>query len=163
MDAMQLIHNTVCGVIAGLGFGVFFNIRARTLLWCSVLGGAGLAVRTVALQNELRLEGASFLAAVVVGSAVQAIDVRTGTAKTPLAVAACIPMIPGALAAKAILGLIAATGANFATAEAAFVSALQDGLRVILTIGALGTGLAIPTLLRNSLHDSNAARRGTAG
>jgi uncharacterized membrane protein YjjB (DUF3815 family) len=53
-------------------------------------------------------------------------------------------MIPGVFAAKAILGLFAITQSSLATNDALIV-AMESGLRVIFIVGALGTGLAIPS------------------
>ena len=57
-------------------------------------------------------------------------------------------MVPGSFAAKAILGMFALTSTDSAHATETLVTAMQYTLRVTFTIGAIGTGLAIPTLLR---------------
>lgn len=147
MDMIQLLHHTACGSIAAVGFAVVFNVTSRGLPWCAAAGALALAVRTVALDSGLRLEGSSFLAAIAVGGAVQLLQTRFQTTGNAFAVCGCIPLVPGALAARAILGLVAATATNPAAPGATLVTAIQDSLRVILTIGAVGTGVAIPTLL----------------
>jgi uncharacterized membrane protein YjjB (DUF3815 family) len=147
VDAIQLLHQSVFGALAAAGFGVLFNVSSRTLPWCTALGALALGVRTLSLQNGLRLESASFLAALAVGSAVQILQHRFWLVGNPVAVAGCVPMVPGALAAKGILGLVAVTAANAPSPTATLVTAVQDTLRVTLTIVALGTGVAIPTLL----------------
>jgi uncharacterized membrane protein YjjB (DUF3815 family) len=144
-ELLQLLHHTVCGGLAAAGFGVLFNIGARTLPWCATSGGLALAVRTGALGWGWSLVAASFAAAVAVGAAVQLLPARSEASRNALAVVGCIPMIPGAIAARAILGLFAATAQP--GAGDALVTAAENSLRVAFTIGALGTGLAIPTLL----------------
>jgi len=62
-------------------------------------------------------------------------------------VAGCIPMVPGSFAAKAILGLFALTSSDLADPTHTMNEAVQYTVRVLFTIGAIGTGLAIPTLL----------------
>ena len=57
-------------------------------------------------------------------------------------------MVPGSFAAKAILGLFALTSTDATHATETLTVAVQYTLRVMFTIGAIGTGLAIPTLLR---------------
>jgi uncharacterized membrane protein YjjB (DUF3815 family) len=64
-----------------------------------------------------------------------------------LDVVGCIPMVPGSFAAKAILGLHALTTSDSASDPQMLITAVQYTLRVAFTIGAIGTGLAIPTLL----------------
>jgi uncharacterized membrane protein YjjB (DUF3815 family) len=56
-------------------------------------------------------------------------------------------MIPGAFAAKAILGLLAITTQHSITTNGTLVAAMDDTLRVTFTMGALGTGVAIRTIL----------------
>lgn len=147
MDFAHLLHQAVCGAIAAAGFGVLFNIGFAALPWCAALGALALAVRTVCLGLGWSLEAASFAAALTVGFAVQALRRQTEVSQELLSVAGCIPMVPGSFAAQAILGLFSLTMNPSADANATLVTAVQYTLRVTFTIGALGTGLAIPILL----------------
>jgi uncharacterized membrane protein YjjB (DUF3815 family) len=56
-------------------------------------------------------------------------------------------MVPGSFAANAILGLFTLTATDPAHATETLTLAAQSALRVAFTIGAIGTGLAIPTFL----------------
>jgi uncharacterized membrane protein YjjB (DUF3815 family) len=56
-------------------------------------------------------------------------------------------MVPGFFAAKAILGLFALTSIDSAEAAQTLTTAVQYTVRVMFTVGAIGTGLAIPALL----------------
>ena len=142
----ELVDRVVCGGLAAAGFGVLFNFGLRALPWCGASGALALLVRTLGLRAGWDLEAASFAAALALSSAVQLLHVRAGVSGNALAVAGCIPMIPGSIAAKAILGMFTLTSAVPATPES-LVSLAQNALRVAFTIGALGTGLAIPTML----------------
>ena len=142
-----LIHQTICGAIAAAGFGVLFNVGFRSLPWCAASGALALAVRTYCLGLGWNLEGASFAAALTVGAAVQVLRARTKISQNALDVVGCIPMVPGSFAAKAILSLFALTSVETVNATETLVTAMQYTLRVMFTIGAIGTGLAIPTLL----------------
>jgi len=146
-DLLLLLHHTVCGGLAAAGFGVLFNIGFRVLPWCAASGALALAVRTVALGWGWSLEAASFAAALTVGAAVNLLQSPIGVSRNAMAVVGCIPMIPGASAANAILGLFAVTTQHPTAATETLVTAVGNALRVTFTIGALGTGLAIPTLL----------------
>ncbi len=64
-----------------------------------------------------------------------------------MALAGCIPMVPGAFMSQAILGLLAVTAPNPANEVATIVMAMEYMLRVIFTLGAIGAGLAIPSHL----------------
>jgi uncharacterized membrane protein YjjB (DUF3815 family) len=142
-----ILQQTVCGAIAAAGFGVLFNIGFRSLRWCAATGALALAVRTVCLGWGWNLEASSFAAALAVGLAVQALRDRTDISQEVLSVTGCIPMVPGSFAAKAILGLFALAAQSPTDASETLITAVQYTLRVIFTIGAIGTGLAIPTLL----------------
>ena len=144
---LLLIHHTLCGAVAAVGFGILFNIGYRSLPWCAASGALALAVRTVCLEHyHWNLEASSFAAALVVGAAVQVLRKQADISQNALDVVGCIPMVPGMFAAKAILGLFALTSIDLANAEATLVTAIQYTLRVMFTIGAIGTGLAIPSL-----------------
>jgi len=145
---LLLLHQTVCGAIAAAGFGVLFNISFRSLPWCAVSGGLALAVRTYCQSLGWNLEASSFAAALAVSVFVLVLRAHTDISQNALDVVGCIPMVPGSFAAKAILGLFALTSTDPAHATETLVTAMQYTLRVMFTIGAIGTGLAIPTLLQ---------------
>jgi uncharacterized membrane protein YjjP (DUF1212 family) len=142
-----VLHQTFFGGLAAVGFGVLFNIGRRALLWCAVGGAIALAIRTAGLNLGWTLEGASFAAALAVGSGVQVFQERIGVSRNTLAVAGCIPMIPGSSAAKAILGLIALTATTVQNPDQTLMLSVQSTVRVLFTVGAMGTGLAIPSML----------------
>jgi uncharacterized membrane protein YjjB (DUF3815 family) len=146
MNPAFLLHQTVCGAIAAAGFGVLFNISFRSLPWCAASGAVALAVRTYCLGLGWNLEAASFAAALTVGAAVQVLRARTDISQNALDVVGCIPMVPGSFAAKAILAMFALTSTTTDATEP-LITAVQFALRVTFTVGAIGTGLAIPTLL----------------
>lgn len=146
-DVLRILHQTLFGGLAAIGFGVLFNIGWRNLFWCGLSGGLALAVRTVGQQMGWSLEAASFAAALSVGSLVQLVQERIGVSRNTLDVAGCIPMVPGGFAAKAILGMIALTAPSPKNPDETLILSVENFLRVIFTIGALGTGVAIPTIM----------------
>jgi uncharacterized membrane protein YjjB (DUF3815 family) len=147
-SSLYLLHQTVCGATAAAGFGVLFNISFRSLPWCAISGGLALAVRTYCQSIGWNLEASSFAAAVTVSTVVLVARAQTDISQNALDVVGCIPMVPGSFAAKAILGMFALTSTDPAHATETLVTAVQYTLRVMFTVGAIGTGLAIPTLLR---------------
>jgi len=147
MDAALILHNTAFGGLAAIGFGVLFNMSRRHLLWCGIAGGLALAVRTAGMQLGWSLEAASFTAALAVGAVVQMLQEQIGVSRNTLDVAGCIPMVPGGFAAKAILGLFALTAQSPVNPDKTLIISVEYFLRVLFTIGAIGTGLAIPSLL----------------
>jgi uncharacterized membrane protein YjjB (DUF3815 family) len=95
----------------------------------------------------MNLEGASFAAALTVGTAVQLLWRRTDISQDVLDVVGCISMVPGSFAAKAIIGLFAVATSAVVNESNMLVTAIQYMLRAMFITGAIGTGLAIPTLL----------------
>ena len=147
MDLVRILHQTFFGGLAAMGFGVLFNMHRRHVLWCGLTGGLALAVRTVGLQLGWSLEGASFAAALAVGSVVTVWQERIGVSRNILDVAGCIPMVPGLFATRAILGFFALTAPVPVNPDETLIISVEFFLRVAFTIGAIGTGLAIPSLL----------------
>lgn len=149
LPAYYLLHQTICGAVAAAGFGVLFNISFRSLPWCALTGGLALAVRTYCLGIGWNLEASSFTAALTVSTMVLALRAaHTDISQNALDVVGCIPMVPGSFAAKAILGMFALTSTDAGHATGTLTEAVQYTLRVMFTIGAIGTGLAIPALMR---------------
>jgi len=147
---MTLAGKAAFGAVAAAGFGVLFNFGWTTLIWAAGAGALALTVRTLGLDAGWSLEAASFAAAAAVGLAVQGLDMlpaRIRRAGNALAVAGCIPMIPGTAAAHTIIGLLALTGPPLDDPQAVLLETAQNGLRVVFTIGAIGAGLTIITSL----------------
>ncbi|MCM5559929.1 threonine/serine exporter family protein [Pleomorphomonas sp. JP5] len=146
----HLLHQAVFGALAAAGFGVLFNFGFRALPWCAAAGALALAVRTIGQDLAWSLEGASFAAAIVTSCSVSALRKQLGPACNAVALAGCIPMVPGAFFGQALLGFLSVTAPNLVDAEATLIVAVQSLLRVIFTLGAIGAGLLIPAhLLRN--------------
>ena len=145
-------HQALFGAVAAAGFGVLFNFGARALAWCAAAGALALAVRTAGQTAGWSLEAATFAAAV--GTSCAAILMRRwiGVACHAVALAGCIPMVPGAFLGQALLGFVALTSPAIAEPVDTIVPALQSMLRVISTVGAIGAGLAIPAHLLRSRH-----------
>ncbi|MBS1164099.1 MAG: putative rane protein [Proteobacteria bacterium] len=146
----HLLHQALFGALAAAGFGVLFNFGFRALPWCAAAGALALAVRTVGQDLAWSLEGASFAAAIVTSCSVSMLRKQLGPACNAVALAGCIPMVPGAFFGQALLGFLSVTAPNLVDAEATLILAVQSLLRVIFTLGAIGAGLLIPAhLLRN--------------
>ncbi len=149
MDAglLHLAHQALFGALAAAGFGVLFNIGPKTLVWAMGAGALALSVRTLGQDAGWSLEVASFIAAIAASTSVRFVRIWLGAARNAVALAGCIPMVPGAFLSQAILGLFAVTAPQPDNELAMIVMAMEYMLRVIFTLGAIGAGLAIPTYL----------------
>ena len=146
-----ILHQTIYGAIAAAGFGVLFNFGYANLVCAGAAGAIALGVRSVGLEAGWTLEAASFCAAIAVALVVELVGlmpVRICQAGKALAVAGCIPMIPGSAAAQWIFGLFTLTShLDAAGSGELLMIVIQSGLRVIFTIGAIGAALTIVTSL----------------
>jgi uncharacterized membrane protein YjjB (DUF3815 family) len=103
------------------------------------------------------MEAATLSAALGVGFAVQLLPSPNGVSRNAMNVVGVIPMIPGALVAKAILGLFAITATPPEAIGETVPIALAYALRVAFVVFALGTGLAVPTILLRRLKPEQRA------
>lgn len=142
------LQQALFGGIAAAGFGVLFNFGGTTLLWCTASGGMALAIRTAGLDAGWSLEGASLAAsAAVTTCTVGLLRRRLGTSASAVAVAGCIPLIPGAFFAQALLGMFALTTEHPTDPTATLVTSTISTLRMVLTVFAIGAGISIPVHL----------------
>lgn len=143
-------HQALFGALAAMGFGVLFNFGRRNLALAGAAGALALAVRTVGLDIGWSLPAASFLAAAAVAAAVALLNHgwrAMQRAGETLAVAGCIPMVPGSAAAHWITGLFQLTAPGAPAPPETLFAVATFGLQVVFTIGAIGAGLAIVSSL----------------
>jgi uncharacterized membrane protein YjjB (DUF3815 family) len=136
------------GGVAAAGFGVLFNFGRTALIWCAASGAMALAARTMALNAGWNLEAASLVAsAAVTACAVGLLRRQLGTSAPAVAVAGCIPMIPGAYFAQALLEMFDLTRAHPVNPGALLVTSTISALHVIFTVFAIGAGVSLPVHL----------------
>lgn len=137
-----------CG-FAAVGFAVLFNVPLRTLFFVGLLGGLGGFTKFLMIHL-----GFSDVLAPFCGSAV------IGLLSIPLAhykhapppvfyIPALIPMIPGVLAYRMMLGMIKLVGSPLPGAEYTEIlnSTVTSGLKVLFIIMGLAVGVVIPMLV----------------
>lgn len=146
----HVAHQAAFGGLAAVGFGVLFNFGWRRLLWCMAAGALALTVRTICQDAGWSLEAASFAAAAVTSCATIALKGSIGVAGQAVALAGCIPMVPGAFFGQALLGFLDLTAPAPDDPVMIATQSLAAMLRVIFTLGAIGAGLSIPPHLLRS-------------
>ena len=141
-----ILHHVIFGGIAAAGFGILFNFSWRTVGWTAIGGAIALAVRTLGMDAHWGLAMSSTLAAAVVTVYVRLLyllPVYVPTGGSMLAIAGCIPMIPGSGAAHGLVGLM-----TFASQHGNYDVALLGGsiaamLSVIFTIGGIAAAITL--------------------
>lgn len=144
----HVLHQAFFGGLAAAGFGVLFNTPPRILGLCFASGAFALAVRTL-MQGwfDFGLPLASFIAALSLASVDRAWQRAQSPQGSVLAVVGCIAMVPGSLAAKALLGLFALVHAKPENSVIPLVATAENVIIVTFTLVAIGIGLIIPTLV----------------
>ncbi len=145
----HILHQAVFGGIAAAGFGVLFNCPRRMIGLCFFSGALAVAIKTLSMDlAHLSLPEASFLAALTV-AIVDRAWWQHGHAfqGSVLAVVGCIPLVPGSLAATGVEALFAITRGTTAQNMNAAGAILEVLALASITLAAIGTALAIPTLV----------------
>ncbi|HEX4084297.1 MAG TPA: threonine/serine exporter family protein [Chthoniobacteraceae bacterium] len=156
MSILQILHQAFFGGIAAAGFAVLFNCHPRMLPLCFGAGALALAVRTAGQEMGTSLAVASFIAALVLAIADKVWEDFPSPRGSVLAVVGAIPMVPGSLAAKVFISVFAflrtgqGPGAGDSAAFMQTIATWDNIMMLIFTLAAIGTGLALPSLVPRS-------------
>jgi uncharacterized membrane protein YjjB (DUF3815 family) len=150
----HLLHQAFFGGIAAAGFGILFNCPPQMIWQCFGSGAVALAVRTAGQAADLNLGEASFFAALLVATAERLLQPFQSSRGSILSLVGVIPMVPGSIAAKGLMNLLALLRAQPSDEVLAATNAMRNLLEVTYTLAAIGTALAIPRLI----YPRNAAR-----
>lgn len=151
MNALELIgfivQDAFWSAIAATGFAVLFNVPMRTLPACALAGAMGHGLRTLLQQFGVSIEMATLISATVIGF-LGVISARFyKTPATIFTVSGSIPLVPGALAYRTMIGILQFAHASSQTADALLVTLAQNGIQTALILGAIAVGIAAPKLL----------------
>ena len=145
----SLLEQAVWAAIAAMAFAVLFNVPRRALPACALIAAVAFFARGALLATHLSsLELATLLAAMLAGMLAMAAGKLLHAPAVIFAVPAVVPFVPGALALRATREAIAlaAEPAAHLRRETLDALALHD-LQIILVIGAMAGGVAVPSLL----------------
>ncbi len=148
MILLEILIKSFWAGIAAIGFAILFNVPRRTLVSIWTLGAVGGIIKFSAMNFDVGIVFASFLAATLVGIAsIQTAHIQ----KSPpliFSIPAVIPMVPGFFAYKFMLGMIALTNmVNTDTYIQTLAETVNNGAKMMFVLISLGTGVAIPMLL----------------
>lgn len=140
-----------CGLaaaVSAMGFSMIFNVKRRWLPF--VAAGGVLAVLTRNACNYglgLGPVASPFVAALVASVAAVFVGRRLGIPNHALSIPSVIPMVPGVLMYRSVLGVMRLTtdGSNLA-------AALQPGVTSALVILCIALGVAFPSILMRMRH-----------
>jgi uncharacterized membrane protein YjjB (DUF3815 family) len=152
-----LLHQAFFGGIAAAGFAVLFNCHPRMLPLCFGAGALALATRTIGQELGGSLAVASFFAALLVAIIDKVWQDFPSPRGSVLAVVGAIPMVPGSLAAKVFISVFAFLRSGSTQGIDVTIATWDNLLMLIFTLCAIGTGLALPSLIPAEPKVTNAS------
>ncbi len=149
IDFLKIAEFALWSGIAGIGFGVLFNIPKKAILTVFILGfGAGL-IKSIMLKMGLNIVIASFIAALFVGIFSTPLAHKIHHPPVVFSIPAVIPMIPGYFAYKTVLAMM-----NFSFMENEPEKRLElidnifsNGFTMLFVLISLTLGISLPLLL----------------
>jgi len=148
MDIIQLLEKGFWAGIAALGFGALFNVPVRTLFAIFGMGALGGLTKYFLMDIDLNIILASLIGASLIG--IISIPLAHKIHSPPLifSIPAVIPMVPGALAYKMMIGLIQISVHNTEAAmDSVVIDTLQAGMKAMFILLSLAVGVAVPMLI----------------
>ena len=143
----HIFHQALFGGLAAVGFAVLFNCHPRMLPACFGAGAFALAVRTIGQDQGASLAVASFFAALLLAIVNKIWQDFPSPRGSVLAVVGVIPMVPGSLAARVFISVFGFLRSGQSEGVAATVATWDNLMMLIFTLAAIGTGLALPSLI----------------
>jgi len=133
---------------AAMGFAILFNVPVRTLASIFVMGALGGLTKVFILKLEPNVILATLTGAVLVGFLSIAFAHKKHSPPPIFAIPAVIPMVPGILAYRMMLGLITLASSTDPQVYTRILSeTVNNGLKVMLILMSLAGGVMVPMLL----------------
>nr|ELR5211590.1 threonine/serine exporter [Providencia rettgeri]ELR5215313.1 threonine/serine exporter [Providencia rettgeri] len=141
---LELAEKMALAAIPAVGFAMVFNVPARALKYCALLGAIGYGSRIVLIEFGLQIEWASFVSAILVG--VIGIQWSRWWLAHPkvFTVAAVIPMFPGISAYIAMISVVKIS--QFGYNSELIEVLVTNFLKASFIVGALSIGISLPGL-----------------
>lgn len=141
--------------VAAAGFAVLFNTPRRLLAVCFLIGAVSHALRALLMKlGVVGLEAGTLAASVVIGFASLGFARAERVPVTTFSLPGAIPMVPGALAFKAMLGVLRLVAGQGATDPVLATTALVAGVKTALILVAIVVGVGSPFVVSRP-HDAS--------
>lgn len=162
MEVLALLETAFWFGIAAIGFAVLFNVPTRILLPIFLMGALGGFTKIILLSFDHSIIVSTLAGAILIGFLSILFAHNKHVPPPVLAIPAVIPMVPGILAYRMMLGLITLAGKiNPETYQHILSETINNGLKVMLILMSLAGGVAIPMLItrKDSAKDIRFVRR----
>ena len=148
MEWILLLEKSIWFGLAALGFGVLFNVPTRTMLAIYLMGAAGGLTKVVSMHLGLGIVMGTLAGAAVIGLLSIPAAHKRHAPPPVFAIPAVIPMVPGILAYRMMLGVIKLSGTLQPDTYSQILSeTINNGLKVLFILMCLAGGVAIPMLI----------------
>jgi uncharacterized membrane protein YjjB (DUF3815 family) len=143
-----ILEDALWSAIAAVGFACLFNVPRRALFGCAIVGAVGHATRQGLIEGGwFSIEAATLVGATLVGFMSVYLARRLRAPSLIFAVTGAIPMVPGVLAYRAMLGFIELTQVTPEDGSPILMAAMVNLVRTTLILGAIALGISLPRLL----------------
>jgi len=143
-----MMRDVVLAFVVAVGFALLFNTPRRVLYVAGLLGGLGHGIRFILVHHEVGLVTATLSGAVFIGLAGIFFSHRVHTPPVVFTMPACITMIPGLYAYRAMLGCIRITDLELVNRNPVIISStLHYFVLTASLLFTLAIGICIGALL----------------
>jgi uncharacterized membrane protein YjjP (DUF1212 family) len=143
--AIGVPEDAMFSALAALGYAFLFNVPARVAWACVVCGIASHTTRTFCVHLGIDIIVGTLIGALAAGFLAQAFAWFFRAPAATFAFPGVVAMVPGAYAFRAAIGCVQIVQQ---IADAPLVAeTLALGITVVLMVGAIAIGIAIPAIL----------------
>lgn len=133
---------------AAVGFAVLFNVPKRSLPAIFAIAALGGITKVLLMDAGISIIVSTLAGATLIGILSIPLAHRIHVPPPIFAIPAVIPMVPGILAYRMMLGLVSLAGAIKPDSYNQVLSeTINNGLKVMLILMSLAGGVAIPMLV----------------
>lgn len=144
----QLLEKCIWFGMAAVGFAILFNVPKRSLPAIFVIAALGGTTKLVLMQFDISIIVATLAGATLIGFLSIPLAHRIHVPPPIFSIPAVIPMVPGILAYRMMLGLVKLAGSiDPATYNSVLSETINTGLKVMLILMSLAGGVGIPMLI----------------
>lgn len=141
---LQYIIDAIFAAIPAIGFAMVFNVPKHTLMYCGLGGAIAYTSRTLLMDLHFSIELSTFIASTIIGIIALYWSRKFIVPRPVYTVAAIIPLLPGTFAFTAMIALIDMN--SHAVTQELIAQFMENGLKAVWILGAIGFGLALPSL-----------------
>jgi len=140
---------------AALGFGILFNVPARTLIPIFIMAIMGGSVKFLTIKLGGEIVMGSFLGATLIGFLSIIAAHLKHSPPFIFAIPAVIPMVPGVFAYRMMLGIIRMTDVGHSAFPGLLEETVSNGLNAFFVLLFLAVGVSAPMLLSRTESAKN--------